>query len=137
MNVLPHALAKGFPTYMALRILRRQLISRCFLVKIVKRPFQNKLFDIHVYWHRSQQTKPVGTPGKCSVIAIICFSTNSSILDSTQMSKQYVTRSLKTVYQALHPNNKAQKLFLVIVDNRGAYVDFPVTIWSTRGYENW
>ncbi len=43
-----------------------------------------------------------------------------------QWSKRYITRSKKTVYQLLYVDSKPKNVFLGLVDDLGAYVDFPV-----------
>ncbi len=43
-----------------------------------------------------------------------------------QVSKRYITRSRKTVYQQLYVDSKPKNFFLGMVDNLGVYEDFPL-----------
>ncbi len=127
MNMVPHALNKAFPAYVTLNhgYYAANYYPNVPLDWIAE---GNKVLCLITIltWNAFRKPEMLERLQKAPPMQLFGSLKTCKQIEA-RTAKRYITRSLKTVYEALYPDHKPKNFFLGMVDDRRIYVDFPAS----------
>ena len=125
MNVTPYALAKALTTYVTLE--HGYYATHCYPeVPLDWMMTNQQVVSLVSILNGNAFLRPSMLDPMMKAPSIEFFGYSKTVKQQKlQWSKRYITRSKETVYQPLYVDSKPKNFFLGLVDDLGAYVDFP------------
>ncbi len=126
MNVMPHALARAFVTYVTME---HGYYTATFYPEVPldwMAVSEETVCPISMI-NGNAFLKPDLLDTLVKAPALQFFGYVKTVKQiKQQVSRRYITRSRKTVYQQLYVDSKPENFFLCMVDNLGVYENFPL-----------